>query len=163
MELMNCHNCEIELEWDGFSPIVLCDICRAYRFVDVPDVTANQIISLNQPGSGCCPCCRRRLTLAAMDGLKVEQCAECAGVLLDDEVFAMFVRNRRIEFREAASQPLILVPVQQQPEVNCPRCRTEMNIHPCYGPDFIIVNSCLDCGNVWLDCRELTNASCVTN
>ena len=159
---MNCHNCEIALEWDGFSPVILCDICRAYRFVDVPDVTAKQIVSLNQPGSSFCPCCRRRLMQAAMDGLKVEHCAECEGVLLDDEVFAMFVRNRRTEFREAASQPFTLSAADLQ-DVNCPRCRTEMTVHPCYGPNFIIVNSCLDCGNVWLDCRELTNVSCLTN
>lgn len=159
---MNCHNCEISLEWDGISPIVVCEICRAYRFVDVPDDSADQILPLNQAGSGCCPCCRRRLTLAAMDGLKVQHCVGCEGVLLDGDVFAMYVRNRRTEFREAASQPIILIPEPINQDVHCPRCRTSMSVHPCYGPNFIIVKSCLDCGNVWLDCREMVSDSCLT-
>lgn len=89
-----------------------------------------------------------------MDGLKVEHCAECKGVLLASEVFAMFVRNRRSEFREAASQPAIPVSDPYPPDVKCPNCRRAMNAHPCYGPHLIIIDECIGCGMVWLDCRE---------
>jgi Zn-finger nucleic acid-binding protein len=155
---MNCHNCTVSLAWDSISPIVVCEICSSYRFVDTPDDTANRIVSLNRPGRFHCPRCRSRLTEAAMEGLTVEHCADCQGVLLADEVFAMFVRNRRIEFREAALKPVILVDDQIQNDIHCPSCRRTMVIHPCYGPDFIIVATCGACGTVWLDCSDVTFA-----
>lgn len=156
---MHCHNCEIELDWDGSSPIIICEICRSYRFTDTPDGTADRIVSLDSPGENFCPCCRRRLQLAAMDGLKVEHCTECDGVLLPSDVLAMYVRNRRTEFRDAASRPVILISEQKQ-DRHCPTCRREMKIHPCYGPDFIIVESCISCGMVWLDCQEMAASTC---
>jgi hypothetical protein len=68
----------------------------------------------------------------------------------------MFVRNRRADFRDAASQPIVLVTDQRQADFKCPHCRRLMTVHPCYGPDYIIVHSCLGCGLVWLDFREMT-------
>lgn len=150
---MKCHNCECQLGWDGFSPIVVCDCCHSYRCVDIPDESGDRILSLERPGQSFCPCCRRRLTSAAMDGLKVEHCAECEGVLLTDDLFVLFVRNRRAEFRDAASQPVVLSSTRQQCQTHCPNCRREMVVHPCYGPNFIVVDSCAGCGMVWLDCR----------
>ena len=151
---MHCHNCEIALHWDGVSPVAVCGICRSYRSVDVPDDTGDWIVSLDRPGDFCCPCCRRRLVQAGMDGLKVEHCAGCDGVLLTDDVFAMFLRNRRPEFREAASQPVILVSEQRGNDIHCPNCRRVMNVHPCYGPDFLVIDACVGCGMVWLECRQ---------
>lgn len=151
---MNCHSCEFPLEWDGVSPIVVCELCRTYRSTDTPDGTGERIVSLNRTGQWRCPCCRRNLSVAAMDGLKVEHCADCEGVLMDSDVFAMFVRNRREEFREAASQPTILVTDRLAEQRHCPECRRAMAIHPCYGPSLMIVESCVRCGMVWLDCRE---------
>ena len=156
---MICHNCEVPLDWDGISPIVACEFCRAYRFVDVPDGSGEQILSLNQQGESCCPCCRRRLTLAAIDGLKVEHCAGCEGVLLDNNVFAMFVRNRRDEFREAALQSALQVEERRLKRVNCPECRKKMQAHPSYGPNLIVIDSCVECGLVWLDCHELLSGA----
>jgi Zn-finger nucleic acid-binding protein len=153
---MNCHNCEVSLSWDGISPIVVCELCRSYRCVDTPDETSNRIVSLNRPGRTHCPACRRRMVQAATDGLKVEHCSECRGVLLTDDLFAMFVRNRRSEFREAALQPVTVLRDQIETKLHCPNCRQPMCIHPCYGPNSVIVESCVDCGMVWLDCRDMS-------
>jgi len=156
---MNCHNCESPLDWDGYSPIVVCDLCCAYRFVDTPDDTANRIVSLERPGIAHCPICRSRTSEAATDGIKVEHCADCHGLLLTDDTFDMYVRNRRTEFREAALQSVNLVDEQLTPNVHCPSCRRQMDVHPCYGPNFLIVDTCTGCGMVWLDCSE-TELAC---
>ena len=152
---MKCHNCESQIESDGFSPIVVCDACHSYRFVDVPDNSANRILPLNRPGECHCPGCRRRLNQAGMDGLKVEHCATCEGVLFSSDVYEMFVRNRRGEFRQAALQPAILVSKPYQMDVKCPHCRRAMNKHPYYGPNLFVIGGCASCGMVWLDCREV--------
>ena len=156
---MNCHNCEIPLVWDGLSPVIACNICRAYRFVDTPDGSGDCIIPLHLTGDSCCPCCRRQMSLAAIDGLKVEHCAECQGVLLPNRVFAMFVQNRRAEFRESALQPAILIAERRLKRVNCPKCRHAMRAHPSYGPHLIVIDSCVPCGIVWLDCHQLISSA----
>jgi Zn-finger nucleic acid-binding protein len=151
---MHCHNCGFLLESDGVDPIAVCDICRTYRSVEVPDDTGERIVSLGRPGEFRCPGCRRRLTQAGMDGLKVEHCAGCRGVLLTNEAFAMYLRNRRPEFREAARQPVVLIFESQRNDIHCPTCRRAMNVHPCYGPDYIIIDGCMNCGVVWLELQE---------
>src|ERR1700742_4724902 len=100
LEAMNCHNCDMPLHWDGIGPVVVGEICRSYRCTDVPDHGPNRVISLKRPGTTHCPHCRRRMISAAFDGLRTEHCGGCQGLLLTDDLFAMFVRNRREEFRE---------------------------------------------------------------
>lgn len=150
---MRCHNCEVALDWDGFQEIVLCDVCHTYRSVDVPDSRGGRILALDRPGAFHCPRCRRHLAMAGLEGLSVEHCANCEGVLLTDETLPLFVRNRRADFRHAALQPAPLVS-EHPAGLHCPHCRRAMNIHPCYGPDSIVVHSCIGCGLVWLDCRK---------
>lgn len=74
---------------------------------------------------------------------------------MDDATFAMFVRNRRAEFREAAQQSAIPVHERRLQHVHCPRCRTAMNSHPSYGPSLMLIDSCIPCGLVWLDCQTI--------
>ena len=155
---MRCHVCNVTLNWDAYSPAVVCEICRTYRSVDVPDETGAQVVSLGRKGRYHCPGCRTRLSEAGLDGLKVESCGDCSGVLIPGDIFSMFVRNRRTEFRDAALQPVVLVTEQRERDLFCPGCRRVMTIHPCYGPNYLIVNSCTGCGLVWLDCSEVPAA-----
>ena len=151
---MHCHNCESMLDWDGSSPIAICEICCCYRCVEIPDSFDERIILLDRPGKFRCPCCRRRLTQAGLSGLKVEHCAGCQGVLLTDDVFAMFVRNRRTEFRAAARQPVVRLPEPLREAIPCPACRRAMHVHPHHGPDLMIIDACIGCGMVWLESRQ---------
>lgn len=152
---MNCHHCGEPLEWDGVRSVVACDICHAFRCVDTPDNSADCIVPLHKPGRFHCPTCRRRMRQAAMDGLKIEHCAGCRGVLLKSNVFAMLVRNRRPEFRDAATQHIFFNERDAQSAVYCPGCRGAMDTHPYLGPNAIIIDSCIGCGMVWLDCRNI--------
>jgi Zn-finger nucleic acid-binding protein len=157
---MLCHSCQCPIPWDGISTIVVCENCRTYRSIDIPDSTGEAIEPLGLPGESLCPGCRCRMSLAAMDGLLVEHCAACSGVLVSGETFAMFVRNRRAEFREAALQPVTILLDSQNRKVRCPCCRGRMNKNPSYGPDFMIIDTCTECSVVWIDCSEVATASC---
>ena len=95
------------------------------------------------------------MTQAAMDGLKVEHCEDCQGVLVIGDVFALLVRNRRAEYRGAASHPTPINPELLTTRVPCPACRRTMEVHPYYGPGNVVIDSCCGCGLVWLDCREM--------
>ena len=156
---MNCHNCGTPLEWDGTQQILVCESCRTYRSHGTPDDSVDRVVSLGKPGSSKCPCCRKRMVKAAMDGLAVEFCAACRGVLIVEELFAMLVRNRRTEYRGAASRPTALDREQLSGERPCPACRRTMNVHPNYGPGHIVIDSCGNCHLIWLDLRETARAA----
>ncbi len=152
---MNCHNCSAPLNWDGYQPIIVCEHCHTFRSLGTPDDSSDRVVLLNRPGNTNCPRCRRRLMQAAMDGLQVEHCEDCQGVLVVDEVFALLVRNRRAEYRGAASHPIPLDPQQLQVRTPCPSCRRTMDVHPYYGPGNVVIDSCCRCGLIWLDCGEM--------
>ena len=122
---MNCHNCGMPLEWDGTQQIVVCESCRTYRSHGTPDDSVDRVVSLGNPG-----------------------------VLIQEELFEMLVRNRRAEYRGAASRSTALDPEQLSHERPCPACRHTMNVHPNYGPGNIVIDSCGHCHLVWLDLRE---------
>jgi Zn-finger nucleic acid-binding protein len=87
--------------------------------------------------------------------MEVEHCEACMGVLVRDEIFAMLVRNRRAEYRGAASHPALLALELLQHRTSCPGCRCEMDVHPYYGPGNVVIDSCSRCGLIWLDCGEM--------
>jgi Zn-finger nucleic acid-binding protein len=152
---MNCHNCGVSLSWDGKSSVVACDICHTFRCVGTPDDSADRIVLLGNSGKCHCPKCRRRLKQGAMDGLMIEHCTSCRGVLLEGNAFAMLLRNRRPEFRHAVGRHLFFNENDDPSKVRCPGCRRGMETHPYLGPNAIIVDSCLGCGMVWLDCQNV--------
>ncbi len=156
---MNCHNCGETLDGDGTQSIVVCEHCRTYRSFGTPDSSVDRVVSLGKPGRSKCPCCRQRLTQAAMDGLLVEYCDDCTGVLIPEDLFAMLVRNRRAEYRGAASHPTTLDSNHLDGELHCPACRNAMDVHPCYGPGHIVIDSCSNCRLVWLDLRETAHTT----
>jgi Zn-finger nucleic acid-binding protein len=91
-----------------------------------------------------------------MDGLKVEHCEGCHGVLIQRHLFAMLVRDRRADFRGAEARPIPLDFDQLKLIVDCPGCKQAMEVHPYYGPGNIVIDSCSDCGLVWLDSGEMS-------
>jgi len=96
------------------------------------------------------------MTQAAMDGMQVEQCEDCQGLLVENNIFAMLVRNRRADFRGAALRPTPLNHELLKLRIPCPGCRRTMEVHPFYGPGNVVIDSCCRCGLVWLDCREMS-------
>jgi len=89
-----------------------------------------------------------------MDGLLVEYCEDCSGVLIPEELFAMLVRNRRADYRGAASHPTTLDMDDLIAKRNCPACRHTMDVYPNYGPSHTVIDTCSNCHLVWLNFRD---------
>lgn len=89
-----------------------------------------------------------------MDGVKVECCEDCRGVLIEGEAFALVVRERRADFR-GTSKPVPVDAEQLKVVVDCPSCQRAMEVHPYYGPGNVVIDSCSQCGLVWLDSGEI--------
>ncbi|HEY4262969.1 MAG TPA: zf-TFIIB domain-containing protein [Schlesneria sp.] len=153
---MDCHNCGAPLDWDGSRPIIVCEFCSSIRSVDATSGSADRVSPLDHPGGFDCPRCRQSLVVAAMDGLKVEHCQGCRGVIIQRHLFATLVRNRRADFRGADARPIPLDFDQLKLIVDCPSCKQAMEVHPYYGPGNIVIDSCSHCGLVWLDSGEMS-------
>lgn len=152
---MNCNQCGAPQDWDGARPIVVCDYCNSIRSVCDIEVSVDRIGLTGQPGDANCPRCQHQMTAAAMDGMKVDHCEECRGVLIRRDLFAILVRNRRAAFRGAAERAVPLDPKQLKIVVDCPECQRAMEVHPYYGPGNIVIDSCRVCGLIWLDSGEM--------
>lgn len=152
---MDCLNCGAPLNWDGSRPIIICDFCSSIRVIEAADGSADRVAELDHPGESACPRCQEPLTVAAMDGLKVEHCRQCRGILIEGDQFASVVRNRRANFRGAESRPVPLDAEQFKVVVPCPSCHRRMEVHPYYGPGNVVIDSCSDCRLVWLDSGEM--------
>lgn len=145
---MRCYHCETLLDWDAADEIVRCPGCHCYRLTGLPETTARVVVPLAQVGRHRCPGCRGVLRESAIDGLWAESCSNCRALLMPQAMFAMYVRNRRDDFREAAVRPF---PLQDRRcSYQCPVCRRSLKTHPTYGPDGMTVHECGECSLVWI-------------
>ena len=152
---VDCQNCGAPLDWDGSRPIIICDFCSSMRSIDSTGDSLDRVVELNLPGKSNCPRCHEQLTVAAIDGVKVEHCEQCRGILMEGDLFATVVRNRRADFRGSESRPVPLDAAQLKITVDCPSCEQPMEVHPYYGPGNIVIDSCCRCRLVWLDSGEM--------
>jgi Zn-finger nucleic acid-binding protein len=154
---MDCTQCGAPLSWDGYRPVIVCEFCRSMQSVpSATGQTVDRIAVLDSPAKSNCPRCEFPMSVAAVDGLKVEHCLECHGVLLENHQFATLVRQRRARFKGVPSQPVVMDQDQLKIVVDCPGCRRTMEVHPYYGPGNIVIDSCSHCRLVWLDSGEMT-------
>ena len=101
--------------------------------------------------------CRAPLVKALLDGAyAVEHCERCRGILLPRAAFAEAVTRRRARQSGAPAPPVPMDPRELKHVVVCPSCRSQMDVHPYYGPGNVVIDSCQRCDLIWLDFGELT-------
>lgn len=62
-------------------------------------------------------------------------------------------RAKRAGLEPAEPRPIDTAAYQRK--IQCPVCTKSMETHPYYGPGNVVVDTCGDCGYVWLDHGEL--------
>ena len=62
-------------------------------------------------------------------------------------------RSKRVDREQEISPPID--PSAFSRRLRCPACEGSMEAHPYYGPGNIVIDSCAECGYVWLDHGEL--------
>jgi Zn-finger nucleic acid-binding protein len=96
------------------------------------------------------------MPLASLDGWEVLSCLRCRGVLLPQQTFRELISARRARAAGPARPPRLLDAAELRRQVGCPACKLTMNTHPYYGPGNIVIDTCADCGLLWLDFGELS-------
>jgi Zn-finger nucleic acid-binding protein len=133
-----------------------CDHCGNMRFIDpIADEVPPDEQSRELDWDLECPVCEEVLTEASLQRLQIHHCSACRGILLRHQDFGTLV----FELRRTATDPPhpqgTLDQSELEREIVCPVCLHPMHTHPYYGPGHIVIDSCTECGLVWLDGGEL--------
>ena len=134
-----------------------CDYCTTLHFPEPPADSPDRVTPLGETAPADCPLCTAPLIAAALDGTRVLFCPACRGILAQSEAFAQIVRNRRAKYKGAESSPVPVDRTEFERRVDCPACRSRMDVHPYYGPGNAVIDSCGRCRLVWLDHGELAH------
>jgi Zn-finger nucleic acid-binding protein len=112
-------------------------------------------LTLTGRGSGfSCPNCSTETQYADALGVLVIACPNCLGFLSQGKDFRMIVDTARQAYRgEEIASPLDRL--QLQVTRTCPTCQKPFETGPYAGPGTTVLDSCSDCGTVWLDDEEL--------
>jgi Zn-finger nucleic acid-binding protein len=134
-----------------------CQYCLSLAFLTDNPLAVDRISPLAGEVHAGCPVCRdRQLQMGQLDEHRVLYCDGCYGVLVQNEDFGCLIRERRA--RRSVPEYSDVRPIdprQYQRQLNCPNCRSRMEVHPYYGPGNIVIDSCSRCTLVWLDHGEL--------
>lgn len=132
-----------------------CQFCTS--LVQPVEVSGDRILPTGHSLESCCPCCSTSLQSGLMEGRNVLFCNECFGLLLRNADFGSIVSERvarRVGLEPAEPRPID--PTAYERRVACPSCKTKMDVHPYYGPGNVVVDTCGECGLIWLDHGEMT-------
>jgi len=116
-------------------------------------------------GQNNCPRCLTPLANALYEGVPVESCQACGGVLLaDDKILRIIIRHeqgfsaevmRQARLVQAVAQKGILGVPKFHHELSCPRCAQIMNRHFYSFVYPVEVDTCYLCNVTWYDKDEL--------
>ena len=94
--------------------------------------------------------------------IEIEKCATCGGVWLDDNELERIQDTAERDYTSDIEQLPNLVDqayamalAGSRPTVQCPGCSKEMERREHGGCSQILIDTCTECGGVWLDAGEL--------
>lgn len=106
-----------------------------------------------------CPACSNELKPQVVNGVTLDVCAPgCGGIWFDQFEFKKFDEKIEPDVEKLISLPSVKA-VQGNPQVlhQCPRCKSgKMQRHFSSVQKKVMMDTCAQCGGVWLDAGELT-------
>lgn len=148
----SCENCGAPMRPVPGRDYFHCEYCSSFAF---PEPSPDGVVLLGETGDVLCPVCSTPLVSASVADVRVLHCANCRGVLVEQEAFSVIVRLMRAQ---ASGEPDPIRPVDRKElerDIACPHCGRTMETHPYYGPGNVVIDNCPRCALVWLDYGEL--------
>ena len=149
---MNCPSCGAPMLLKPDEDSYKCDYCHAAFLPERDDDGVRVLGELSQQA---CSICNIPLANAAIAKIRILYCTECHGMLIPMAILQALVD----ELKSTASGGTIPQPTSDAEDlgrkINCPQCHHHMDTHRYAGPGNVVVDSCEDCGLIWLDRREL--------
>jgi Zn-finger nucleic acid-binding protein len=148
---MVCEHCGAPLRADRDLGAYVCDYCES---TFPPPPGDDGVLAIGQVSQKC-PLCSQPLWDGSLETFSVLLCRACSGVLLAMDDLMPLVESLRA--RRDAPVRLILPRGNADGDrhLTCPKCGKPMNAYPYGGAGNVNIDSCEDCGVVWLDRGEL--------
>jgi Zn-finger nucleic acid-binding protein len=129
-----------------------CDYCHS---VYLPEKDDDGVRVLGDQSSQTCPICNVPLVNAAIAQIRILYCTQCRGMLIPMSALQALVD----ELQLVQSGGALLQPPADAHDldrkINCPQCHHRMDTHLYAGPGNVVIDSCEDCSQIWLDRGEL--------
>ena len=160
---IGCQKCGGTAEVVAGQQYYKCVYCES--LLQLAEVSEDRILPTGITLDCSCPTCEQPLQTGLIEQRRALFCGACFGVLIRHVDFAGIVQERQA--RRAGIEPTEPRPIDPESlkrGIQCPSCSQHMETHPYYGPGNIVVDSCSECGYLWLDHGEITrveNASFV--
>jgi len=106
------------------------------------------------PDNQACPICNVPLYQATLGRSPLLYCTKCHGMLIPMEILASVVEDLRAGLTSTVIPPPA-DPSELQRKISCPQCHHRMDTHFYAGPGHVIIDSCENCSEIWLDGGEL--------
>jgi Zn-finger nucleic acid-binding protein len=151
---MNCQKCGGTTDAVAGQKYYNCRYCAS--LLQVADVSVDRITPAGTTIDDGCPVCSHAMQTAKIENQRAMYCVNCYGVLMRHGDFGAVVSERRA--RRAGlepAEPRAIDPAVYSRKIQCPVCSKGMETHPYYGPGNVVVDTCGQCGYVWLDHGEL--------
>ncbi len=102
-----------------------------------------------------CPVCRSPLGVTVIEDEAVYSCEQCNGFLAPMDTFSVIVAKRRALHGPHETRTDPFHPADLERILYCPGCQKRMDTHPYFGGGNAVVDTCEDCGLIWLDAGDL--------
>lgn len=123
---------------------------------EIPE-SIDRVHPLGETAPAVCPKCHHSMELGEVDDHHVLLCQGCRGILVQSEIFAKVVAERRKNYQGTDSMPQPIDSHQLNHNVDCPGCGQHMSVHPYHGPGAVVIDSCPRCWFTFLDYGELSS------
>ena len=147
---MTCQNCGAPVRLDRDQGVMICDYCGSQSTPPL-DEDGVQVLEPSEHG---CPVCHTPLNRGLVETRDLLYCTSCHGMLVSmDEIMPILEGLRSHRDRPAG----YLAPRDRDHDrtLACPLCGREMDRHAYGGGGNVMVDSCEDCSQLWLDRGEL--------
>ena len=154
---LSCQKCGGVLKCVDNHNAYRCEYCHSICVVSDAPLLVDGIQPVNDAVNAPCPACSESMQTAQLDGRPILYCQGCFGMLIRREHFGAIVSERRSKRAGLEQeQPRPIDPSVYSRRLRCPSCECQMETHPYYGPGNVVIDSCSECGYVWLDHGELS-------
>ena len=154
---ISCQKCGGVAECVAGQQYLKCSFCNSLILNGEATVSVDRITPMGSVLESQCPICHAALQAGQMDGRPALYCNSCFGILLKHEDFGAVVRERRARRPGLEpAEPRPIDPAACERQLHCPACQNRMEAHPYYGPGNVVIDSCAECGVVWLDRGEMS-------
>lgn len=152
---MKCELCQAEMQQVHDQTHFHCLECNHFHFPDA-ELSLDSLTSLEKSTDFECPVCpESKLHVAEVQDTQVCFCSNCRGFVIDQSSFGGLVEVLRSAYQGPDDKPAPLDQDDLKKLCMCPVCAQCMDTFAYAGPSTVVLDSCNECGIIWLNYGEL--------